>query len=308
MGTVATEEYYALADTPLDALMAKADAVRRTYQGDSLELCGIVNAKSGRCSEDCKFCAQSVHHHTEATVYDLRDAETIFDAAAQAKAIGAKRFGIVTSGNTLDDAEIDSIAQAVRQIVDQLGLAVCGSLGALNADQLGRLKHAGMTRYHHNIETSRRFYGQIVTTHDFQQRLDTIAAAKDAGLEVCSGGIIGMGETWADRVDMAVTLKTLNVDAVPINILVPLEGTAMENAAVLSRADILRTIAVFRIVLQDVAITIAAGRETALQDQQLRAFQAGANGMMIGGYLTVPGDSREKNDTLIKEIHRVWSE
>ena len=308
MATVATEEYYALADVPLDQLVARADGVRQEHIGNHLELCGIVNAKSGRCSEDCKFCAQSVHHNTQATVYDLRDAETIFDAAANAKAIGAKRFGIVTSGNMLDDAEIDTIAQAVTKITDQLGLAVCGSLGALNAKQLTRLIHAGMTRYHHNIETSRRFYRQIVTTHDFQQRLDTIAAAKHAGFEVCSGGIIGLGETWADRVDMAVTLKNLGVDAVPINILVPLKGTAMENVIPLSKADILRTIAMFRIVLEGVTIKIAAGRETALQDEQLQGFRAGANGMIIGGYLTVPGDSRDKDDALIKEIHRVWSE
>jgi biotin synthase len=174
--------------------------------------------------------------------------------------------------------------------------------------QLINFKKAGLSRYHHNIETSRSFYPNIVSTHTFDERINTIIAAKEVGLEVCSGGIIGMGETWADRINMAYTLKELNVDSIPINILIPIKGTPLESAEPISPDDIIRTICIFRIILKDKTIKIAAGRETALKDSQLKGFAAGANGMLIGGYLTVKGASLQDDYALVKKIKKLWIE
>jgi len=292
---------------PLADLVARANQVRKELVGDTLDLCSILNARSGRCSEDCKFCAQSGRHHTETPVYPLKDANQIVGAARQAKAIGAQRFGIVTSGNRLTDAEADVVAEAIARIRQEIGIGVCASLGALSLAQLQRLKAAGLSRYHHNIETSRRFYAEIVTTHDFQQRVETVAAAKEAGLEVCSGGIIGMGETWQDRIDMATTLAELKVDSVPINILIPIEGTALATAERMSVEDIVRTICIFRLLLLTQTIRIAAGREVALAKDQVEAFRAGANGMLIGGYLTVKGAGLEADRALMEQIRQAWT-
>ena len=304
---VAIETTKTLLDEPLERLIARANQMRKKVVGDTLDLCSILNARSGRCSEDCKFCAQSARHHTETPVYPLKDASEIVAAAARAQAIGAKRFGIVTSGNRLTDDEIDVIAEAITRIGQEVGIAVCGSLGALRPAQLQRLKDAGLSRYHHNIETSRRFYAEIVTTHNFQQRVDTIAAAKEAGLDVCSGGIIGMGETWQDRIDMATTLAELEVDSVPINILIPIEGTALATAERLSTEDIVRTICIFRLLLPTQTIRIAAGREAALAEDQVEAFRAGANGMLIGGYLTVKGAGLDADRALMEQIRQAWT-
>jgi len=296
-----------LLDEPLESLVARANQVRREHVGDTLDVCSILNARSGRCGEDCKFCAQSARHHTETAVYPLKDANEIVEAAGRAKAMGAKRFGIVTSGNRLSEEEACVIADAVGRIRQDVGIAVCASLGALSLGQLQRLKKAGLSRYHHNIETSRRFYAEVVTTHDFQERVDTVAAAKEAGLEVCSGGIIGMGERWEDRIDMAVTLSELKVDSVPINVLIPIKGTALEAAERMLVEDIVRTICLFRILLPTQTLKIAAGRETALGGDQLKAFQAGANGMLIGGYLTVQGAGLEADRALMDQIRQAWT-
>ena len=293
--------------TPLDELIAQANEVRKKYVGNKLQLCGILNARSGLCREDCKFCAQSSRYRTAAPVYSLMGRHDIVAAAMQRKAIGAERFAIVTSGNRLTEAELDEIAQAVSEITENVGIAVCASLGALNEDQLMALKDAGLSRYHHNIETSRSFYPHIVTTHSFNDRISTIKAAKEAALEVCSGGIIGMGETWHDRLDMARILEELQVDSVPLNILIPIEGTPLENAERISIDDCIRTICIFRIILRDKTIKIAAGREAVLKDSQLKAFLAGANGMIIGGYLTVKGQSPEADTALIERIREEWT-
>jgi biotin synthase len=301
-------ELNSLVDRPLIELLAMANQVRREYIGSEFELCSIINAKSGRCSEDCKFCAQSGKHHADIATYPLKSKEEIVEAAKKAGQIGAGRFGIVTSGNRLSDKEFDTIIPAVREIRDTVGIDVCGSLGALSKEQLAGLKQAGLSRYHHNIETSQRFYPQIVTTHKFTARIETIRAAKEAGLEVCSGGIIGMGESWADRIDMAVLLAELDVDSVPINLLVPVKGTALESAEQINCADAIRTICIFRIILKEKTIKIAAGRETVLKDFQAMAMCAGANGMLIGGYLTMAGRDPAEDLRLVKEIERLWNE
>lgn len=293
---------------PLWELLSLAHKTRRDCLGSKFELCSIINAKSGLCSEDCKFCAQSSRHKAEIFRYPLKDKDEIIKAAEKAKKIGAEKFGIVTSGNRLNKSELNMIAQVIPEIKDKVDIIVCASLGALNKDELKMLKGAGLSRYHHNIETSPRFYPQIVSTHGFQERVNTVKAAKEVGLEVCSGVIIGMGETWQDRIDMIYLLKELDVDSIPINLLVPIKGTPLESLNLISCNDAIRTICLFRSILKDKIIKIAAGRETILKDFQALAFMSGANGMLIGGYLTIKGRAAEEDHNLIKEIERLWRE
>lgn len=294
--------------TPLLELVSAANKVRSGSAGCGFELCSIINAKSGLCSEDCKFCAQSAGHKTGVPTYPLKEKTEILEAAQQAKEIGAKKFGIVTSGNRLKQDELDMIAEAIAVISSEVEIDLCASLGALEYSELAKLKRAGLSRYHHNIETSKRFYPEIVSTHSFEERVSTIEAAKEVGLEVCSGGIIGMGESWADRIDMALTLQKLDVDSVPINLLVPIKGTPLESAESISCVDAIRAICIFRIILRDKTIKIAAGRESVLTDFQALGFMAGANGMLIGGYLTVKGRDVPEDWRLVREIEKVWSE
>ena len=296
-----------LLNAPLLELVSLADKTRKEFAGQGFELCSIINAKSGRCSEDCKFCAQSARHCTDIAVYPLRDKKHILNAARKAKENGAQRFGIVTSGNRLKKTELDTITEAITEIKNTVEIDICCSLGAMEKSQLAALKEAGLSRYHHNIETSERFYPRIVSTHSFEQRLDTIRAAKETGLDVCSGGIIGMGEDWQDRLDMAVMLKKLDVDSVPINLLIPIKGTALEKLNPISCADAVRTICIFRVILKDKTIKIAAGRETVLKDFQALGLMAGANGMLIGGYLTVKGRDVAEDHKLVREIKKIWS-
>ncbi len=293
---------------PLAELVSVANKIRKEFSGCNLELCSILNAKSGLCSEDCKFCAQSSRYSADISTYPLLKKEKIVKVAQRAKEIGAERFSIVTSGKRLAAKELKMIALAIPGIKNKIGILVCASLGALNRDELKMLKGAGLSRYHHNIETSPSFYPRIVSTHSFQERINTIKAAKEAGLEVCSGGIIGMGESWQDRIDMASSLKDLDVDSVPINLLIPIKGTPLENLRPISCADAIRTISIFRIILKDKIIKLVAGRESILKDFQGLGFMAGANGMLIGGYLTTKGRDIESDHRLIKEIKRLWTE
>jgi biotin synthase len=299
-------EIEALLALPLAELLNRADTVRHNEAGDDIELCNIMNAKSGRCGEDCKFCAQSARHATGAAEYPLKSRAEMLQAARQAKEIGAARFDIVTSGNRLTDDEIARVAEAVSEITSTVGIAMCASLGRLGEKSLTLLKQAGLSRYHHNIETSPAFYPRVVTTHRFEERIETIRAAKRAGLEVCSGGIIGLGESWADRIEMALLLKELGVTSVPINLLVRIPGTPFESLAPISCVDAIRTIALFRCVLRDRIIKIAAGRESVLKDFQAMAFMAGANGMLIGGYLTLRGREAQEDRGLLEEVKKAW--
>lgn len=300
------EEINSLLELPFEELISRANKVRRECAGSKIELCNILNAKSGHCAEDCKFCAQSSRHKTGINNYPLKSKEVMIDAARRAKEIGAERFDIVTSGDKLSKDELNIIVDAVREITHGLGMKMCASLGSMDEAGFALLKNAGLSRYHHNIETSPNYFNKIITTHTFEDRVRTIRAAKKAGLEVCSGGIIGLGETFDDRIQMALTLKELNVDSVPLNCLVPIKGTPLENQNTLSPKDAVRTIAIFRIILRDKIIKIAAGRESILRDFQGLAFLAGANGMLIGGYLTIKGRSVEEDRKLVEEIERLW--
>lgn len=296
-----------LLSMPLEELLPLANRYRKEGVGREIEICGVINAKSGTCSEDCKFCAQSSHYCTDVQAYPLKLKEEIIKAAKEAKANGAQRFGVVTSGNRLTMDEVHTIADAIKEFPN-IGIMPCASLGALSEEAFSVLSEAGLTRYHHNIETSENFYKKIVSTHDFQERVNTVKAAKKAGLEVCSGGILGMGESWSDRIAMARLLKDLEVDSVPLNFLVPIKGTPMEDAPSISPLDALRAIAIFRVILKDVTIKIVAGRESVLKDFQEKMYSAGANGMMVGGYLTIAGRRVEDDQALIAEIKKLWNE
>jgi biotin synthase len=291
---------------PLAELIVKADKVRKRFAGNRVELCNILNAKSGLCSQDCKFCAQSARHKTGSGVYPLKSKVQMLEVARRAKEIGAERFDIVTSGDKLLEEDFRVIVEAISEITKNIKIKMCASLGSMGGREFYLLKKAGLSRYHHNIESSPRFFPRIVSTHTFQDRLKTIKAAKKAGLEVCSGGIIGMGETMDDRIQMALILKELKVDSVPLNILVPIAGTPLADNTALSCEEIIRTIAIFRIILKDKIIKIAAGRESILKDFQALGFMAGANGMLIGGYLTIKGRSVEDDKKLVAQVEKLW--
>ncbi|MFH1552080.1 MAG: biotin synthase BioB [Candidatus Omnitrophota bacterium] len=293
---------------PLEELLSIANRSRREGVGRNIEICSVINAKSGACSEDCKFCAQSAHYFTDIQNHSLKTKDEMIASARAAKANGADRFGVVTSGRTLAACEIKIIAEAIRAIREEVGIVPCASLGALSEESFAVLKDAGLSRYHHNIETSQRFYPQIVSTHDYGERVSTIRSAKKMGLEVCAGGVLGMGETWQDRIDMALLLKELAVDSVPLNFLVPIKGTPLEGAKKISPIEAIRAIALFRIILKGATIKVVAGRESVLKDFQGFMYRAGANGMMIGGYLTIAGRSPEEDRALVAEVQKIWNE
>jgi len=303
---VEINDLYRLPERSLSYLMQQADRIRAAKFGPKIDLCTITNAKSGACSEDCKFCAQSSHYSVDIASYPLKPMDTMIEEAKTAKGYGSDRFCIVTSGNSPSAEELSLIAKTITKITGEIGMVMDASLGALSYDDLKLLKQAGLARYHHNVETSRDFYPKIVSTHSFDERVNTIKAAKEAGLEVCSGGIIGLGESWKDRIDMAVLLKDLDVDSVPINILNPIKGTPLGGSDNISIEDAMKTIAIFRIILPGKVIKVAAGRETKLKDHQKDIFHAGANGMLIGGYLTTKGRPVEEDRKLVEEIEDLW--
>lgn len=275
-------------DIPI--LLGIANKVREKFTGDVIDTCQIVNARSGNCSENCKFCAQSAHHDTAIETYPLMSIESVMGAAHKAESDHAYRFCVVTAGCGMEgDAEFAQILETIQRIGAETGLERCCSLGILNDNHVAALKEAGITRYHHNLETSESFFSEICTTHSFQDRIGTIKRIKAAGLEVCSGGIIGMGEEWRHRIEMAFTLRDLDVDSVPINVLNPVKGTPLENQARLHPMEILQTFAIFRMILPRKIIRYAGGREHNLGELVPLGFLSGINGMLIGNYLTTNG-------------------
>ena len=218
----------------LRELCEGADRIRAHFVGDKVDLCSIINGRSGRCSENCKFCAQSAHNHTDCDVYSLLPQKELVDACRFNESQGVDRFSIVTSGRTLDGEEFEQALHAYETMHKECRIDLCASMGFLTAEQLHRLHEAGVTSYHHNIETSRRNFPNICTTHTYEQKIETLKLVKPEGMCACSGGIIGMGETWEDRIDMAVSLAELGIDSIPINALMPIKGTPLENLEQLS--------------------------------------------------------------------------
>lgn len=287
------------ADVPL--LCGFANKLRDVFMGKEVDLCAIVNGRSGRCSEDCKFCAQSAHYTAKIATYALLDEEELLAAARNMESNGANRFAIVTSGRgTEQDAEFLLIVKAIKRIAAETSLRSCLSLGTLSLEHAKILKEMGVSRYHHNLETAASFYPAICTTHSYEERLATIYNCQEAGLEVCSGGIFGLGETAAQRVELAFTLRNIGVNSVPINILNPIPGTPLENAQRLTPLEILKSVAIFRFILPDTSIRFCGGREVNLGEFQAMGLLAGVNGLMLGNYLTTTGRDAAMDIQMIK--------
>ncbi|RMG01774.1 MAG: biotin synthase BioB [Nitrospirae bacterium] len=287
-------------ELPLPELFSISNRLREEYRGDGVDLCAIVNAKSGRCSEDCHYCAQSVRYQTGIKTYPLLSDEEILNRAVEAREAGARRFCIVTSGKKPSKEELKRIGHLVSKIRDT-GLLPCSTLGLLSEDEIAFLKDSGLERYHHNLETSESFFPSICTTHSYQDKLRTIESVKKLGLSLCSGGIFGLGETWHDRLEMALLLKKLDPDSVPINFLIPIEGTPLGGRESLSPVEALRIVALYRIVLENKEIRLCGGRHQTLGEFNAMVFMAGVDGLLIGNYLTRKGRSLEDDLNLIRE-------
>jgi biotin synthase len=305
---VTQEEALALINTPDSetfSLLAAADKIRRRYYGNKVKLCGIVNAKSGRCSENCSFCAQSAHHQTDCQVYPLMsEAELVTAAKGAEKNMSATCFSIVTSGKSVHtDAELATIGSALATVTKETKLNRCVSLGTLNREQIEKLKASGLKRLHHNLEAAESYFNKICTTHTYNERVKTIKLAQEAGLEVCSGGIFGLGETPAQRIELAFALKELNVQSVPINILNPVAGTpAAKNYKPMTPFEVLKLVAAYRFILPSQDIGIFGGRERSLGSLQPLMFIAGANVTLIGDYLTTKGEAPSKDLQMISDL------
>lgn len=284
----------------LKELCEGADRIREYFIGDKVDLCSIINGRSGRCPEDCKYCAQSAHNHTSCEIYDFLPEEKIVEACKLNESEGVDRFSIVTSGRSLSGEEFEKAIHAYETMHAECKIDLCASMGFLNAEQLHRLHEAGVTSYHHNIETSKRNFPNICTTHTYEQKIETLKLVKKEGMCACSGGIIGMGETWEDRLDMAVSLAELGIDSIPINALMPIKGTPLENQPRLTEDEILRTIAFFRYINPEANIRLAAGRALLTNDGEL-AFQSGASATITGNMLTTVACATIRSDKQMLE-------
>lgn len=284
----------------LNELCEGADRIRAHFIGDKVDLCSIINGRSGRCPEDCKYCAQSAHHHTDCEVYDFLPEETIVEACKLHESEGVDRFSIVTAGRALTGTDFDKAIHAFETMHRECKIDLCASMGFLNEEQLHRLHEAGVTSYHHNIETSRRNFPNICTTHTYDQKIETLKKVKAEGMCACSGGIIGMGETWEDRLDMAISLAELGIDSIPINALMPIKGTPLEDLPQLTEAEILRTVAFFRYINPTANIRLAAGRALLTNDGE-RAFQSGASASITGNMLTTAACATIRSDRQMLE-------
>ncbi len=283
-------------------LLFHANTIRNHFRSSVIQLCAIVNAKSGRCSEDCIFCAQSSYYNTSVKQYSLIDMDSILEAATIAQQNGASRFSIVTSGKRVSPRELKKICDALGAISQQGTVIPCASLGILSRGQLQMLQEAGLTRYHHNLETAPSFFRSICSTHRFDERVQTVRLAQQIGLEICAGGIFGLGETREQRVELAFTLRDLGVDSVPLNFLHPIPGTPAANLSPPDPLDILKTVALFRFILPRTEIRICGGREVGLRTLQPLVYLAGADGIMIGNYLTTSGRSPAIDLQEIKDL------
>ena len=290
-----------LLEVELSELQAGAFLLQKHFRGNHIDLCTIVNGRSGRCSENCKYCAQSAYHHTGVEEYPLMSKDELFRHAKANQEGGANRFSIVTSGRALSGKEFETVLEAYKEMNDTLSIHLCASHGILTEEQLQKLYEAGVRQYHHNIETSKRYFPEICTSHTYDDRIKTIKLAQKAGLNVCSGGIIGMGETWADRIDMAISLSELNIKSIPINSLMAIPGTKLEGMPPLSGDDILRTIALFRFINPEADIRMAAGRKL-MPENGATAFKAGASASITGNMLTTSGTTMKDDLEILKKL------
>ncbi len=288
-------------DDELLGLLDAAFRIRLRHHGRNVRLHVLRNAKSGLCPEDCAFCSQSVVHHTEVNRYRLQSADELVAGAHEAHRMGAVKYCMVTATRGPSDRELDTICDAVRRIKAEVPINVCTSLGILKDGQAERLAAAGVTRFNHNLESSRRFFPQICSTHSFEERVATVRRVRAAGMEACCGGIMGLGETPEDRVALALELRALEVESIPVNFLDPRPGTPLAHAPRLSPPDCLRALAMMRFVNPSRDIRVAGGREVNLRHMQALALYP-ANSMFVNGYLTTPGAGWEADMRMIEDL------
>lgn len=282
------DEALSLAEADLEELCRAADKIRAHFCGNGFDLCAIINGKSGKCSENCKYCAQSAYYQVSLEEHPLLDTGAIVAEAGYNYEHGILRYSIVTSGRYLSEGEMEAVCRAYRAIGESCSISRCASHGLLSYSQLVKLKEAGVTRYHNNLETSRRYFPSLCSTHTYDEKINTVKNAQKAGLEVCSGGIMGMGETMEDRIDMALELRELDIRSVPINILTPIPGTPLEKLTVLTTDEVRRIVALYRFLLPEAALRLAGGRGQ-LPDKGKSVFASGANAAISGDMLTTSG-------------------
>ena len=303
------EDYIKLYDEPLDELIKVANKITHDNHANVVEACSIISAKTGECSENCKYCSQSKHNHAKIECHPLLSVETVKKAALSAKDNGATRFCIVTSGRKPTDADFEKILEMIRAVASIDGLHCCASLGLLTKEQIQKIKEAGVERFNHNINTSKNYHSNICTTHSFDDRVKTVKMIQEAGMEACCGVIIGMGESREDRIDMALSLKEINPKTVPINILNPIKGTALENYEdKIDETEVLKTICIFRIILPKALLRYAGGRTTRLSEyNQSLGIRAGINSLLVGNYLTTAGSKSEEDKKMLAEMNLVMA-
>lgn len=301
-GEISREEALALGEAPLEELAEAAEEIRRKRCGRKFDVCTIVNGKCGLCPEDCKYCAQSAHYQAKCVQsHGLLSTEELLEGARYNKDRGVLRYSIVTSGRKLSDQEVDQVCESIHVIRQETGIEICVSFGLLGEEQFEKIKRAGASRVHCNLESSDRFFGQVCTTHTYEDKINTLKAAAKAGLSVCSGGILGLGETMEDRIDMVLTARGLGVKSIPVNLLNPIPGTPFENNVPLTREEAMRCVAIFRFLIPEAAIRLAGGRGL-LEDKGRGCFQSGANAAISGDMLTTAGITVETDMEMIRDL------
>lgn len=301
-GLINRDEAVLLSQAPLEELTAAADEIRENMCGNGFDICTIINGKCGRCSEDCKYCAQSAHYHTACTeTYPLLSTEELLKGARYNDEQGVLRYSIVTSGRRLSDREVEQVCESIRKIRKETSIQVCVSFGLLNEEQFRKLKEAGASRVHCNLESSARYFPEVCTTHTYEEKIETLKAAKRAGLSICSGGILGLGETMEDRIDMVLTARELGVKSIPVNLLNPIPGTPYEHNRPLTNEEACRCVALFRFLIPDGSIRLAGGRGL-VGDKGEACFKSGANAAISGDMLTTAGITVETDMKLLKQL------
>lgn len=300
-GSINREEAIFLSRQDLDELCKSANEIREKICGNMFDLCTIINGKSGRCSENCKYCAQSISYNTKIQEYPLLSSKPIVEEAVYNYSKGILRYSIVTSGKRLSDKEVDSVCDSLREIQKKCDISLCGSFGLLNKEQFVKLKNSGLKRVHNNLESSRKYFSKVCTTHTYDEKIETIKMAREAGLNVCSGGIVGLGETMEDRIDLALQERELNVKSIPVNMLNPIKGTPYENNKVLTNDEMCRIVALFRFINPDANIRLAGGRGL-LPDKGKKCFMSGANAAISGDMLTTSGITIDYDMKMLKDL------
>ena len=298
---ITKEEAQFLIDANLEEVASAADEIRKKYNGNSFDMCAIMSVKGGRCSENCKFCAQSSCSNADIPEYKVRDKDYVVADAKKRNTLGITHYCQVSSGRKVNSEELDQICENIRGIVSEANLIPCVSLGLLSQEDLKKLKDAGVKRVHNNIETSPKYFGKLCTTHTTDEKIKVMKMVHEAGLELCSGGIFGVGESWEDRIDMAIALREVSPESVPINMLKPIKGTPMESYPYLSEDELRRIIAIFKFILPKSEIRFAAGRDI-IEDAGISFFRSGSNATISGDMLTVKGVSLEKDLENIREL------